>query len=385
MPGRLSVCLLTRNEEFAIERAIRSIREVADEVVVAETGSTDRTAERARGLGARVVPVGWDDDFASGRNAALEAASGDWIFWLNPDEELVPGLGDRVRALIDHAREDRDLVGYLVRVQHLMRADRPEAVSETWDLRLFRRRDDLRYAGRIHPRLGPASGEERAGQGGRVAPSDLAVRRHAYASTLDETKLRWAVRLLEKQLADGPARLVDLIEYGRNLLRLGDPKGHEVMAEAIDRVASAAAEPRPPGPEAQLVLDYVLSTPPDPDRSRMATAQAASLAIRWFPESPALLWSLAGSYARSGQVRAAAVLYERLVKLGLEGRYDRSQPFDPGILGPRALLELGRCRLAMGDLDGARRSLRPVVGDEDLGDRASALLARIESSSTDGS
>ena len=78
MSSRLSVCLLTRDEQRNIERAIRSVEGVADEVVVADAGSTDRTVEVARGLGARVVPFSWDDDFARGRNVAIGQASGDW-------------------------------------------------------------------------------------------------------------------------------------------------------------------------------------------------------------------------------------------------------------------------------------------------------------------
>src|SRR5437016_5060097 len=85
----LSVCLLTRNEEKNIARALRSVEGLADEVIVAETGSRDRTAEIAADLGAKVYPFTWDDDFAAGRNFAIEKATGDWIFWLMPDEEML--------------------------------------------------------------------------------------------------------------------------------------------------------------------------------------------------------------------------------------------------------------------------------------------------------
>src|SRR5207253_3105704 len=86
----LSVCLLTRNEEKNIARAVRSVAEAADEVLVADTGSTDRTVEIARSLGARVLDYAWNDDFGAARDYAIAHAGHDWILWLNPDEELIP-------------------------------------------------------------------------------------------------------------------------------------------------------------------------------------------------------------------------------------------------------------------------------------------------------
>src|SRR4051812_11296819 len=91
----LSVCLLTRNEEGNIGRALRSASGVAREVVVVDTGSTDRTAAVAVALGATVSQFPWGDDFAAARNFAIDRARCDWVLWLNPDEELVGGW-DRI-------------------------------------------------------------------------------------------------------------------------------------------------------------------------------------------------------------------------------------------------------------------------------------------------
>src|SRR3954468_21593572 len=96
----LSVCLLTRNDEDKIAQALLSIAGVADEVVVADTGSTDATARVAADFGAKVLHFPWDDDFAAGRNFALDHATGSWVFWLNPDEELLPSTWAFVRPLL---------------------------------------------------------------------------------------------------------------------------------------------------------------------------------------------------------------------------------------------------------------------------------------------
>lgn len=376
MSNRLSVCLLTRNEERSIEQAIRSVEGIADEIIVADTGSTDRTVELAQGAGARVVSIPWDDDFSAGRNSAINEASGDWILWLNPDEKLNQSIASVVPSLIaDHV----DAFGYLARIQHQAMAERPDQYAETWDLRLFRRRPDLRYVGRLHPSLAPNPIEEGRGADEiRIVPSDLTIRRYAYLSVLDPEKLRWAARLLRKELDDRPGQLHFLIEYGRTLLRLGDPEGHQVMAEAIDRIASESNAPSPPSPDVQLVLEYVLNTTPDREQSRLSKAEAASLTLRWFPNSPALLWTLAESYFRTRQFAAAAVLLNRLVQLGESGAFDRSLPFDPTIIGPRASLNLVQCLRAIGRSEEARQLAIRLESDPDVGDSASAILAELD-------
>jgi glycosyltransferase involved in cell wall biosynthesis len=70
----LSVCLLTRNDAATVAAAVASVREVADEVLVADTGSTDGTVEAAAGAGASVSQFAWEDDFAAGRNHLVARA-----------------------------------------------------------------------------------------------------------------------------------------------------------------------------------------------------------------------------------------------------------------------------------------------------------------------
>ena len=89
--NRLSVCIITLDEERNILRALRSVQEVADEVVVVDCGSKDRTREMAREFGANVIVQAWSD-FATQKNLAAGAATHDWILSLDADEELSPEL-----------------------------------------------------------------------------------------------------------------------------------------------------------------------------------------------------------------------------------------------------------------------------------------------------
>lgn len=89
--NRLSACLITSNEERNLPRALGSIEGIADEIVVVDCGSQDRTQEIARTHGAKVVVREWTS-FADQKNFAAATASNEWVLSLDADEELSDGL-----------------------------------------------------------------------------------------------------------------------------------------------------------------------------------------------------------------------------------------------------------------------------------------------------
>ncbi|HUZ07318.1 MAG TPA: glycosyltransferase, partial [Candidatus Paceibacterota bacterium] len=96
--NKLSVCLIVKNEEQFLAQCLKSVRPIAQQIVVVDTGSTDRTVEIAKEFGAEIHSFAWCDDFAAARNAALEHATGDWILMLDADEELPELEHPKLRA-----------------------------------------------------------------------------------------------------------------------------------------------------------------------------------------------------------------------------------------------------------------------------------------------
>jgi len=95
----VSVVVITKNEEASIERCLRSV-DWADEVIVLDSGSTDRTVEISQKLGARVsVTTDWPG-YGPQKNRALSQAAGDWILSLDADEWVTPDLRDEIRSVI---------------------------------------------------------------------------------------------------------------------------------------------------------------------------------------------------------------------------------------------------------------------------------------------
>jgi glycosyltransferase involved in cell wall biosynthesis len=81
----LSVTIIAKNEERNLPRLLASVREIADEIIVTDTGSTDRTIEIAREFGARVAQFSWIDDFSAAHNYCNSLATCDWLFMLDCD------------------------------------------------------------------------------------------------------------------------------------------------------------------------------------------------------------------------------------------------------------------------------------------------------------
>ncbi|MHB8620886.1 MAG: glycosyltransferase [Chloroflexota bacterium] len=152
---RISACMITKNEEANIERCLRAVGTMVDEVVVVDTGSTDRTVEIAERCGARVEHFAWCDHFARARNASLKHASGDWVVWIDADEELIesqPGtLRELCRRLPDSAH------GCLVECRNVCNEQGDfSTVIRQW--RLFRNHVGIHFEGRIHEHLLLANG-----------------------------------------------------------------------------------------------------------------------------------------------------------------------------------------------------------------------------------
>ena len=135
--------MIVRDEAARIVRALASVRNHVDELVVLDTGSSDATPDLARAAGARVGRFAWCDDFSAARNAALALADADWHVILDADEWLVDG--GRSLLALRHTRPD--FVG-TVRVDS--RFDTPSGVSTapSWLPRVLPR--GVHYEGRIH-------------------------------------------------------------------------------------------------------------------------------------------------------------------------------------------------------------------------------------------
>ncbi|MEI4828201.1 glycosyltransferase family 2 protein [Bacillus sp. FJAT-53711] len=146
---RLSLCMIVKDEENHISNCLNSIKSVVDEMIIVDTGSSDRTVEICKSFGAQVFDFPWNGSFSAARNYGLDRATGDWILWLDADEEID---SSDVYKLRDALYCD----DYLLSI-HLINyyGDRPDP-NKTFDIahtRLFQNHKGFKFTNSIHEML----------------------------------------------------------------------------------------------------------------------------------------------------------------------------------------------------------------------------------------
>ncbi len=148
----LSVCMIVRDEEANLPRALESVKGVADELIIVDTGSRDRTVEVARSFGGRVLTFPWTGDFSAARNVGLEAAHGRWIMVLDADEELNAEDRHKVKPLLVSGQAE----AYICPVTNLVDSAGHLDYEHSFLLRFWRNRPQYRYSGLVHEDLTPS-------------------------------------------------------------------------------------------------------------------------------------------------------------------------------------------------------------------------------------
>ncbi len=139
---KLSLCAIALDEEVALPQCLSSVTGVVDEIVLLDTGSSDRTKEIAQSFGAKVYDYKWCNDFSAARNEALKYVEGDWVLVLDADEVLVPEIVPSLQQAINNET-------YLL--INLLRCE-VGATSSPYSLvsRLFRRHPDIYFSRPYH-------------------------------------------------------------------------------------------------------------------------------------------------------------------------------------------------------------------------------------------
>ena len=229
MGARIWLTMIVKNEERTLPACLEAAQPWVDEIVVVDTGSTDRTREIADGFGARVHEWAWRDDFAAARNESLRHATGDWILALDADEVLTPESGPALRRACD---EPGNVVGYDIKIVCPREGD-GGLVRLNWFPRLFRNLPGVRWEGVIHEQVVTSL----VGHG-PIVKCPVEVLHSGYTLSADamQAKARRNIVLLERQLQAEPdyapgwfqlaetyvmsGRLDDAIDAYRRSLRL---------------------------------------------------------------------------------------------------------------------------------------------------------------------
>jgi len=145
---KISCCMIVKNEEEFLEKCLASVRDYVDELIVVDTGSTDNTVEIAKRFTDKIYFHPWENSFSKARNRALQYATGDWVFQIDGDEELMAGSGERMRTAVREAK-DADVIFVKIFCTYAAGAKKSLHNFE----RLFRNNGKIHYEGSVHNRI----------------------------------------------------------------------------------------------------------------------------------------------------------------------------------------------------------------------------------------
>ena len=212
----ISLCMIVKDEEEMLPGCLEPLRGVVDEMIVVDTGSSDRTVEIAESFGAKVVSFPWNGSFSDARNASIEAASGDWLIYLDADEHMEAQDARHLRALLGRTWREGF---YLVETNYTGGSDAGSAVTHM-ALRVWRNRPRYRFSGRIHEQKThtmPTYLPE------RFETTTIRMRHYGYLRSriTAKDKSRRNIELLEIEARENPSPF-NRYNLGSEYLALGD-------------------------------------------------------------------------------------------------------------------------------------------------------------------
>ncbi|MDP4099370.1 glycosyltransferase [Paenibacillus sp. P96] len=198
----ISLCMIVKNEAEYLPKCLSSVMRIVDEIIIVDTGSTDDTVAIAKAFGAKVIQMPWQDSFSDARNRGFEEATGDWILWLDADEEMDVDEADKLKDLLtrDAVREQRIEGLQFVFCNHLEGG----GVEYNRLHRMVRNRPEYRFEGRVHEQILPSMVEARPDvQLGQV---DIHIHHHGYLARniIRQDKIERNISLLRQAISEHP-------------------------------------------------------------------------------------------------------------------------------------------------------------------------------------
>lgn len=146
----VSLCMIVKDEELVLARCLASVKDLVDEIIIVDTGSTDQTREIAKDFGAKVYEYAWNDDFAAARNYAFSLATQEYQMWLDADDTIEP----KDREILRQTLQNLDLSIRTVSMPYHLGVDEAGRASFSFNRNRIVRRDcGFTWHGAVHEYL----------------------------------------------------------------------------------------------------------------------------------------------------------------------------------------------------------------------------------------
>ncbi|MCW3096929.1 MAG: hypothetical protein JWL77_2547 [Chthonomonadaceae bacterium] len=345
---RISLCMIVRDEERVLGPCLQSARPWVEEIIVIDTGSTDRTIEIALSHGARVEHFVWCDDFSAARNESLKYATGDWILWLDGDDTLPWRSGEAIRQFVETA--PAQISAFVIPVQFVEDGS-THGATRVDHVKLFRNGLGVQFERRIHEQILASLRQV----GGEIARCPALVLHSGYDVSPEGQKKKRVrdARILELELQERPDDPFTLFNLGMTEHYGGEHVGAvgwlrrclEVSAPTDSIVRKAYA---------MLALSQRELGEAD------AALETVEAGLHVTPNDPELHFHRGRMLADRGRYQEAKAAYEAVVSCPLD---DHFSSVDMSILGYKTFHNLGGLCRMLRDYPGAQHWWSKAVAD----------------------
>ena len=249
--NRLTCCLITKNEEPNIGKCLKSLREVAGQVIVLDTGSEDDTKKIATSYGAEVYEHEWKDDFSEAKNKCLEYARGDWVLFLDADEELASGAGETLKE--DMSKPN--ILGYRLPLKNVG----SQLHGCNYVPRLIRNAPGLHFIGKIHETIHASVLVVMRQWNMEQVIGKTKILHHGYKveELQRKNKLKRNLALYEEALEELPDEPSIMMNYAHDLNHDGqNDRAHQIYKKILDIFEQYQKEHITPEVREQFVHNY---------------------------------------------------------------------------------------------------------------------------------
>ncbi|MCI8352084.1 MAG: glycosyltransferase family 2 protein [Clostridia bacterium] len=155
--NKISLCMIVKNEEDVIGRCLESVRDIADEIIIVDTGSTDRTKEIVSKYTSKIYDFEWVDDFSKARNFSFSKATKDYILWLDADDIILQQDYKKFIELKNNIDNNIDI--YMMKYNYIVNEENiPSLVQNR--ARLLKRENNYQWVSPIHEVIIPVGNIE---------------------------------------------------------------------------------------------------------------------------------------------------------------------------------------------------------------------------------
>ncbi|WP_010278176.1 tetratricopeptide repeat-containing glycosyltransferase family 2 protein [Paenibacillus senegalensis] len=300
----ISLCMIVKNEEHTLDKCLSSLNGIPDEIIIVDTGSTDRTKEIAAKWTKHVYDFEWIDDFAAARNASFQYAAKQYIMWLDADDILKPEERDKLEKLKASLGEE---IGAVSMKYEIPQDDSGIIMSHTTRLRLVKRDLGFQWHGIVHEDLAVDVPY-------RYLNSDIIVT-HTKTRNVQGPASRRNLDIYERHLARGrELSISDMFHYAREC------NVHKQYDKAIHYYERCMDSPEVSLENKVFILHklatcYVLAN--QPEKELELTLRALTMDIPY----PAFSCRMGEHFLKKGHVEAAIFWYRTAYLQPLAERY----------------------------------------------------------------